>query len=206
MRATKYFIYLTILSLLVACAKIYYAPDAYSLAQNHKIIAIAPSAVSIAANKKVNAESLKEQQKTESLNFQKEIYSWLLKRKMQGKFSVEILDVETTNAKLSKAGYPSTAISPAEMCQILNVDGLITSSFALSKPMSDGGAVAVMVLTGYSGNTNEVRANLSIHDGKVNKLLWNYEHKYSGGLGSSPAHLVDGMMRASSKKMPYMRK
>jgi len=42
-----------------------------------------PPTVSIAAKKKVDAESIKEQQRTEYLNFQKEIFSWLLKRKMK---------------------------------------------------------------------------------------------------------------------------
>ena len=88
-----------------SCAKIYYSPDAKSRASSHEIIAIAPPKVSIAAIKKVDAEAIKEQQKTESANFQKEMYSWLLKRKMQNRIIVEIQDVETTNAKLKKAGY-----------------------------------------------------------------------------------------------------
>ena len=89
-----------IVLLFSSCAKIFYTPDAYTLAQNHKTIAILPPTISIAANKKVEAEAIKEQQKTESLNFQKEMYSWMLKRKMQGKISPEILDIETTNSKL----------------------------------------------------------------------------------------------------------
>jgi PBP1b-binding outer membrane lipoprotein LpoB len=49
--------------LLSSCAKIFYSPDAYSLAQNQKIFAILPPTVSIAANKKVDAEAMIEQQK-----------------------------------------------------------------------------------------------------------------------------------------------
>ena len=89
-----------------SCAKIYYTPDALTLAQRQKTIAIIPPTVSIAASRKIDAESMKEQQKTESVNFQKEMYSWMLKRKMQGKISQEIQEIETTNAKLQKAGYP----------------------------------------------------------------------------------------------------
>ena len=92
------------LVLLSSCAKIFYSPDAYKLARNQKTIAIIPPTVSIAANKKIDAESMKEQQRTESINFQKEMYSWMLKRKMQGKIAQEIQDVQTTNAKLNKGG------------------------------------------------------------------------------------------------------
>ena len=46
---------------------------------------------------------MKEQQKTESINFQKEMYSWMLQRKMQGKISQEIQEIETTNAILKQS-------------------------------------------------------------------------------------------------------
>jgi hypothetical protein len=102
-----------------------------------------PPTVSIAANKKVSAEAIKEQQRTESMNFQKEIYSWLLKRKMQGRMTQEIQDIETTNAKLKRAGYPENPLTTAELCDALGVDGVMSSNFGLSKPMSEGAAIAV---------------------------------------------------------------
>ena len=188
-----------------SCAKVFYSPDAFSLAHSHKIIAIIPPTVSIAARKKVDPETIKEQQKTESLNFQKEMYSWMLKRKMQGKINTEIQDIETTNAKLMKADYINNPVSPSELCDILGVDGVISSNYALAKPMSEGGALVVGLLVGFYGATNEVRVSMGIHDGKTKKLIWNYDHKYSGSVGSSPARLVDGLMRNSSKKMPYVR-
>lgn len=203
---SKLSISVVILMLVLAssCAKIYYTEDAVSLATNHKNIAILPPTVSIAASKKVEAEAIKQQQKTESLNFQKEIYAWMLKRKMQGKISQEIQEVEFTNAKLLKAGYPDSLYTSEQLCKILGVDAVITSNFALSKPISDGGAVAMALLVGAWGATNEVRVSLSIKDCSTKKLIWNYDHKYSGSIGSSPAQLVDGLMRHASKKMPYI--
>jgi hypothetical protein len=191
------------LIILSSCAKIFYSSDAIPLAHAHKTIAIIPPTVSIAAGRKTDADAIKEQQKTESLNFQKEMYAWMLKRKMQGSISQEIQDVETTNSKLTKAGYPETPMSPSEICEVLGVDGIMGSNYALSKPMSDGAAVAVALLGG-AGATNEVRVSININDCTNKKLIWNYDHKYSGGLGSSPSKLVDALMRKASKKMPYM--
>lgn len=188
-----------------SCAKVYYSTDSFALARVHKRIAIVPPTVSIAARKKDNADAIREQQKTESVNFQKEMYSWLLRRKGQGKITQEILDTETTNAKLRNAGYPEKALTPKEICDILEVDGIITSNFSMSKPMSEGAAVAIGLLVGFWGATNDVNVTMSIHDGKGEKMIWNYEHKYSGGVGSTPARLVDGLMRNASKKMPYIR-
>ena len=190
--------------LLSSCAKIFYSPDARTLANKQQTIAIIPSKISIAASRKVDAEAMKEQQKTESLNFQNEIYSWMLKRKMQGKITKEIQEIQTTNAKLKRAGYPENPLTTAELCEVLGVDGIMTSNFGLSKPMSNGAAIALTLLVGAWGSTNEVRATLSISDCENKKLIWNYEHKLSGGVGSSPSRIVDQLMRQASRKMPYV--
>jgi hypothetical protein len=129
----------------------------------------------------------------------------MLKRKMQGRIAQEIHDIETTNIKLKKAGYPETLLSPDEMCKILGVDGVLGSNYALSKPMSDGAAVAMTLLVGFGGATNEVRVSLNIRDCSTPKLIWNYDHKFSGSMGSSPSRLVDNLMKNASKKMPYVK-
>ena len=191
---------------LSSCAKIFYSPDAYQLAHNQKLIAIVPPSVSIAPNKKIDPESLKEQQRIESLNFQQEMYSWMLRRVTQGKITQQIQELETTNARLKKAGYPDNPMTSAELCEVLGVDGIMTSNYNLSKPMSEGAAIASAVLVGFMGSTNEVRVSLSINDCGNKKMIWNYDHKFSGGIGSSPNRLVEELMRQASKKMPYMNK
>jgi hypothetical protein len=189
--------------ILQSCAKIFYTPDARPLAMNQKIIAIAPPKVSIAPRKNVDAAALIEQQKAESVNFQREMYSWMLKRKMQGTIFVDIQDVETTIALLTKAGInESKVLTPDDMCRILGVDGILTSNYSLSKPMSEGAAIALGVIAGVWGPTNEATVSLSIHDSGTNKMIWNYDHKLSSSL-STPAKLVDALMRQASKKMPY---
>jgi hypothetical protein len=189
--------------ILHSCAKIFYTPDARYLAQNQKSIAIVPPKVSIAAKRNVDGAALIEQQKTESINFQREMYSWMLKRKMQGTITVEIQDVETTIALLTKAGVNEGKIlTPDEMCKFLGVDGILTSNYSLSKPMSEGAAIAVGLIGGTTGATNEAIVSLSIHDSGTKKMIWNYDQKLSSSLGT-PARLVDDLMRQASRKMPY---
>lgn len=189
--------------ILQSCAKIFYSPQAFTKAESHEILAILPPTVSIAAKRKTDAEAIKEQQKTESLNFQKEMHAWLLKRQMKGQFSCEFQEPDYTNAKLKKAGYPEEPLTTGEICEILKVDGLIKSNFGLSKPMSDGAAIAIALLGGGSAATNEVRVNYTISDCDSKKLIFSYDHKYSGGMGTSTSRLVDGLMRKISKKMPH---
>ncbi|MCX8020335.1 MAG: hypothetical protein N2747_07580 [Chitinophagaceae bacterium] len=69
--------------------------------------------------------------------------------------------------------------------------------------MSEAAALALGLTLGLFGNTNEVRASISIHDKKNKKLIWNYDHKFSGTFDSSPARLVDDLLRRASKRMPY---
>ena len=190
--------------MLTSCAKIFYSPDAFTIAHAHKTIALLPPSVSIAARKKDNPEALKEQQKTESLNFHKAMYAWMQKRNMQGKIRVQILDVETTLAKLKQAGFPEKPLTPGEICEILEVDGLISSNYSMTRPISEGAALAAGLLVGAWMPTNEVAVSVSIHDGKQKKLIWNFDHKYSGSIGSTPANLVNQLMRKASKKMPYL--
>ena len=204
MKLIYQFSLLITLIVLSSCAQVYYSPEAYSRADEHEIVAIIPPKVAIAAQRKVPAEAIKEQQKVESINFQYEMHSWLLKRKSQGKMWVEILDLETTNALLADAGYGGDKnYTPSELCHILGVDAIMTSNYALSKPMSEGGALAVGVLFGVWGNTNNARVTVEIYDGGISKLLWNYKHEIGGSVGSSPSRLVDALMRNASKKMPY---
>jgi hypothetical protein len=193
-------LFVAVVIMVQSCAKIFYTPDARSLAMNQRIIAIAPPKVSIAVKKNIDGASLIEQQKTESVNFQREMYSWMLKRKMQGTIAVEIQDVETTIALLSK--YEGKVLTPEEMCKVLGVDGILTSNYSLSKPMSEGAAIAVGLLVGSAGATNEATVSLSIHDSGTKKMIWNYDHKLSSSFGT-PAKLVDDLMRQASRKMPY---
>ena len=46
-----------------SCAKIFYSPDAYTLAHKQKIIAIIPPTVSIAAKRKFSAQAIKAQRR-----------------------------------------------------------------------------------------------------------------------------------------------
>ena len=122
---------------------------------------------------------------------------------MQGTIFVDIQDVETTNAKLAAAGFQEAKfLTPTDLSRVLNVDGILTSNYSLSKPMSEGAAIAMAVLVGAWAPTNEAVVSLSIHDSRSAKMIWNYDHRLSSSLGS-PAQLVDALMRQASRKMPY---
>lgn len=193
--------------LTTGCAKIYYSGNAMTKSNEHKIVAIVPPVVSIAASKKVDGDALIEQQRTESMNFQREMYSWMLKRKMKGEIKVNIQDPAATNALLNKAGMfdDIASYTPQEIADALGVDGLINSNYAMTKPISTGGAIALTVLGFGGAATNQVTISLSISNGSDGEVLYNYQHVMSAGLGSNSASIVNTLMKKASKKMPYIQ-
>ena len=155
--------------------------------------------------KKMSAETVKQQQEDESKIFQQEIYTYLLKRKTRGQMVINIQDVEETNVAINRNDLDLTKMTSSEICELLEVDGILSSQFGLSKPMSAGVAIALLLLTDIAGSTNEVRISLSLKDCSTKSLIWKYDHEYSGGILSSPTSLVEKLMRDASRKMPYFR-
>ena len=125
---------------------------------------------------------------------------------MQGKAPQEIQDIETTNARLKRARLLDETPTKEELCRALKVDGIVTSSYNLSKPVGEEIAAAASILLGIEGKTNEIKAAISIYDCKAQKVFWNYDNTYSGGWTSSYSDLVESLMRNASKKIPYGKK
>lgn len=202
---TRLFFALFSLAILSSCGpKVYEAPEAARLTARHEIVAILPPLVSIKGRPKDDPAIL-EQAAIDSRDvFQREIFSWMLRRKQQGRIFVNVLDVETTIAKLDRAGYyDGVVLSPAEWAEELGVDAVFTSRFNLSKPMSEGAAIALGLVLGVWGTTNETTVNISLHDRSREQMIWNYDWVARGSTFSSPDLLIEGLMRNASRRMPY---
>lgn len=199
------FVFVSLFTFMACGPKVYTAPNAASATAAHSLIAIIPPVVNIKGRKKDDPATLKAAADADVFAFQQEMFSWMLRRKQQGKIiGVEIMDPETVNAKLEKVGYTidSRSLTPKELAEALGVDAVITSKFNTSKPMSEGAAVALGVLFGAWGTTNETTVSLSLHDPQEG-MLWNYDWVAQGSLTSTEA-LVNNLMRNASRRMPYV--
>ena len=187
------------------CATVYLSPDGQSLSNKHNIVAILPPSIVLKSTKGMSAETVKQQQDDEAIVFQQEVYSYMLQRKSKRQMVIDIQDVEETNVALKRNNLDVSNMTTGELCELLEVDGILSSQFSLSKPMSGGAAVALLFLTGFGAATNEVTVSMSLKDCSQKSLIWKYDHKYSGSVLSSPASLVKTLMRDASKKMPYFK-
>jgi hypothetical protein len=189
---------------------IYLAQDFRSYAPKHKTVAILPASVAIALRpnqaRNTSSEQMRNMQQQSALDFQSRIYAWLLRRQQQHGYTVDFQDVSLTNSILRKANLTDEDMrtqSPQELAKMLGVDAVLSTSVSTSKPMSDGAAVAVGLLIGAWGATNQANITVNIHDGPAGKLLWKYDFVASGSIGSSPDNMVNALMRNASRKFPY---
>ncbi len=199
--------------LLVSCGPKIYTASAFDAAlARHKTVAILPADVMTRLrpneSKKVTAEQLAGMNEQTGYAIQDKMYSWFLRRSDKFQYTVTFQDVTRTNALLKQAGifYNDLASKDrTELAKLLGVDAILQDKTSLDKPMSDGAAVAVGVIFGVWGNTNNAQTTINIHDGQTGNLLWKYDYQASGSIGSSADNLVNALMRNASKKFPYSR-
>lgn len=193
---------------------LYENPEFDKIAKTHKIIAIVPFKTQVKLRPKqmkdMTDEKLHRIEKSEGESIQTAMYSWFLKRKKRGHLeNLEIQAPKSTTALLKRndISYDNiTDYTPQELANLLKVDAVISGDYETNKPMSEGASVALGLLIGFWGTTNSAIVNMSVHNAKDGVLLWNYNKKVRGSIGSSPEDLINILMRKASRRMSYTKK
>ncbi|WP_247235420.1 hypothetical protein [Telluribacter sp. SYSU D00476] len=195
------------------CTKRIQNTEVYAQVAGHRVIAIIPPEVAINGIKKVNNGTIRELQQKESLNFQQRMYSWMLKGKIENRIFVSIQKLQETNDRLEAAGYfDDQPLTPSQMCDVLGVDAILVSNYLVKKVMTDAQAqnlglavwkAGVGAPRGMRGPTNKTAVNLQIFDKQTGRMVWDYSNRLNGDIKSTPATLVDDMMRMASQNSPY---
>ena len=194
-----------------AGAQKYTHPQFAELTKDHKQVAVLPFRVTIDMKhlpKNTTVEMVRQSQQDEALEIQKVLYARLLQRAAEESYTVGFQDVDQTNALLQRAGMKLDSLSAKtkdELAKVLGVDALISGTVHQTQPTSTGVAIAQSLLLGFSGSTQRVDINLTVHNGMDGQLLWSYDHNDKGGLMNS----VEGMMKSLMKKVagnfPYRK-
>lgn len=198
---------------ITAQTNLYENPEFDEIAKSHKIIAVVPFKTQVKLRPKqmkdMSNEQLHKLEKSEGEGIQSAMYSWFLKRKKRGKLlSLEVQDPKVTTAllKRNKIDYDNiTDYTPKELANLLEVDAVISGDFETNKPMSEGASVALGVLFGAWGSTNNAIINMTVHNALDGVLLWNYNKKVRGSIGSSPEDLINILMRKASRRLAYTK-
>jgi len=158
--------------------------------------------------KDLTQEQIIQMGKDESLDIQKGMHSWFLKRKQKGNFKAKIQSPAQTNAKLKKAGadiHDLDIYTPQELGDILGVDCVVMGTFETSKPMSGAAALGVGLLFGGGGATQSATCNMDFYDTRDGELVVNYLKQIKGGLGSNSQDLINILMRKVTRRVPYTK-
>lgn len=189
--------------------KVYEADNMKELIAQHKVVAVIPFKYKLALKKMpkgMTEEDVKSQEEKSSLSAQNSFYTYALEKKEKGQTSVDIQDLDRTKVLLSRKNIDAKNIGnylPEELCQLLEVDALITGDIIASQPMSEGAAVVTTVLVGFS-KTNEAKASIKVYD-KSGTLIWTYGKEVEGGLGSDDNDMIRRLMKKTANRFPYFK-
>lgn len=196
-----------------AQTNLYENPDFDEIAKDHKIIAIVPFKTQVTLRPrqrdKMSDKEFAALERSEGEGIQGAMFSWFLKRKKRGKLlNLNLQEPKRTNALLAKEGITYDNLyeyTSDELAKILEVDAIISGDYETNKPMSEGASLALGLLVGFGGATNTAVVNMSVNNGVDGVLLWNYNKKVRGGLGSTPDDLINVLMRKASRRLSYTK-
>jgi len=195
----------------LAGAQKYVHPQFVELTKDHKTLAVLPFKVAIDKTKlpkNMTLEMIASAEKEESTEFQTQLYARFLQRAQAGDYTVGFQDVDQTNALLARAGIARDSLymhTKDEIAKVLGVDGLVAGSVHQTQPTSAGMAIAQTFLLGFSGNTQRVDINVTVHNGADGTLLWSYDHTDKGGLMNTVEGMVKSLLKKVGGNFPYRK-
>jgi hypothetical protein len=186
--------------------QLYKSPELESIIARTKTVAILPFKVSISYKKLpkgATVESIKENEKQESIQMQDGMYTYLLRK--ADDYSVSFQDVGRTNALLKKAGIFDSydELLADSICKLLKVDAIIKSNWNYAKTGSEAGAIATAVLLGVSKPTGSGQLVMQVYDSKSGELAWRLSKEMNEGAFSSANLLMERMMRKVGRLFPF---
>jgi len=194
-----------------AGAQKYTHPQFAELSKDHKTVAILPFKVNIDTknlSKNTTMEMIEKAEQEESLEFQRQLYARFLQRAQEDEYTIGFQDVDQTNALLAKAGITPDSLSMHtrdEIAGVLGVDALISGNIHQARPTSTGMAMAQTLLIGFSGSTQRVDINLTVHNGADGSLLWSYDHSDKGGIANSVEAMTKSLLKKVAGNFPYRK-
>ena len=190
--------------------QIYENPNMEDIISTHKTVAILPFTATISYRKQpkdYDPAANKDAERNLGFDMQSGMYTFLLRKSSD--YTVVVQDVEKTNALLKKNNLIDklAETNPDELAKILGVDSVIKCSYAYQKTKSEGGAIALTLLVGFgTGSVATGALTMQIYDGKSGDLTWRFYKQMVEDVMSSPAAMMERMMRKVGRNFPYVIK
>ena len=177
-----------------------------ALSKDHQILAIIPFITNLDLKENNSKEESMRLEEIEGYAVQDALETYFGRGKKKKKFSVEFQNTNDTNAILAQNNISYSNIdtyTTRQLCEILEVDGIVSGSLDLNILLSKGIPADFSILDYILGDANYGRIGIKISDGKTGKLLWKYENEITKKSGKNTDDLIDKMMKKMTRKFPY---
>ena len=190
---------------LMSCSAVEKSSNYQVISNTHKIIAVLPPIVNIEIKNVKEAKLIKDQEKLESVRFQKSLVDYINDHSKEGDFFVTTQLESETNRILAENNITSlTNQSYQQLAKILNVDAVVSSRISLAKPMTNAEAFFTNLLAGPGAASNISTVDLSLTDAQSGKTFWNYNWQ-TGGTFTSTNSLTNSLMKSAAYRFPYKK-
>jgi hypothetical protein len=192
-------------------AQKYTHPEFETLTSGHRTLAVLPFKVMIDKKnlpKNTTLEMIAAAEKEEAAEFQRQLYARFLQRSADGEYRVDFQDIDQTNALLARAGMHLDSLAlygRDSVAKVLGVDALVSGTISQARPTSTGTAMIQTALFGFSGSTQRVDINMTIHNGADAKLLWSWDHTDKGGIANSVEAMTKSLLKKVAGNFPYRK-
>jgi hypothetical protein len=193
-------------TLINAQKNVYESSKFDDLSKDHNVLAIIPFFTHLALEENITKEESKKLEEKEGYAVQDALETYFGLRKKKKKFTVDFQNIKNTNAILAKKNITYNNIDTytiKELCEILEVDAIISGNLDINILISKGIPVEFSFMDYILGDANYGRIGIKISDGKTGKLLWKYENEINKKSGRNTADLIDKMMKRLVRKFPY---
>ncbi|MFC2147020.1 hypothetical protein ACFLR9_00510 [Bacteroidota bacterium] len=193
-------------TLINAQKNVYESSKFDDLSKDHNVLAIIPFFTHLALEENITKEESKKLEEKEGYAVQDALETYFGLGKKKKKFTVDFQNIKNTNAILAKKNITYHNIDTytiKELCEILEVDAIISGNLDINILISKGIPVEFSFMDYILGDANYGRIGIKISDGKTGKLLWKYENEINKKSGRNTADLIDKMMKRLVRKFPY---
>ena len=185
---------------------IYQSSTFQELSKDHQLLAIVPFLTQLELEQELDKSEKKRLAQNEGYAVQQALEVYFSNRRKRKKFEVEFQNTMDTNALLAQNGITYANIdiyTTKELCEILQVDGIISGNLTLNILLSKGIPTKFNLWDYLNRNSNYGRIGIKISDGNSGKLLWRFEKEITKKSGKNTTELIDKMMKQASRKFPY---
>lgn len=200
----NFYLLLILMVFMASCEPVYKAANHDEMIKKHKVIAVLPTKAFIEIKTVAEADKVKAQEKIESKKLQESFANRFIEWKTEKGVHLDIQPISETNRILEENNVVISKIPYKDLCELLNVDAIVTTKVTMAKPLTNAEAFFSMLATGLAFDSKVTTADVSIIDRESGRTAWNFNWQ-SGGTFVSTDNLTKSLMQAAIKRFPYKK-